>query len=223
MATKKQTEEHVRLVRDMAETQLDNLQTWLEASVPAKWHGLEMERDMTVKRVELELDTDMVRWFERTGGKLSERMGRILRIYWRGVISGTVRMHWEPEVYGPTRDRYLEAVAASQVGDLMDSGSAPDEEDALLDALALLKDSHLKADPLRKALEKVRTAVEARDLRAAQEALRGPLTAKLEAGAEEIGAEGTGAEETGAEETGPEGTGAEETGAQHGAGEPEAD
>ena len=189
MPTKKQNEERVRLVRDVAETQIDNLQTWLESSIPAKWHGLEMERDMTVQRVELELDTDMVRWFERTGGNLSERMGRILRIYWRGVISGEVRMHWEPEVYGPTRERYLEAVASSQVGQLMDGTTSPEDEEALLDALALLKNSHLKADPLRKALEKVRAAVEARDLRAAQAARRGPLAEKLEAEAEEIAPE----------------------------------
>ena len=37
MPTKKQNEERVRLVRDVAETQIDNLQTWLESSIPAKW------------------------------------------------------------------------------------------------------------------------------------------------------------------------------------------
>lgn len=184
MATKKQTEERVRLVRDMADTQIDNLKTWLEASIPAKWHGLEMERDMTMQRVELELDTDMVRWFERTGGNLSERMGRILRIYWRGVTTGEVRMHWEPEVYGPTRDRYLEAVAASKVGRLLDSSLSPEEEETLVDALALLKNTHLKADPLRKALDKIRAAVEARDRRSGPTALPGPVSRQIVHGAE---------------------------------------
>lgn len=66
---------------------------WLEQCLPEDWNGLDshLPPDRHKTRVTVRLDSDMVRWFRKTGPGYGARINAILRIYWTGLMCGHVR------------------------------------------------------------------------------------------------------------------------------------
>ena len=154
MPIKPKAEHKARMTRDVRTLQETLLDCWLNDSVPDAWHGLVMEFEPKQVNVELALDEDMIAWFRRQGSNFEKIINLILRVYWRGIMSGELRPHYEPEVYGPTRDRFLASLLGKHIQEMRREGAASEDIEALTasfeEACRVLK----KGDPLGRAVEK---------------------------------------------------------------------
>lgn len=153
MTTKTQKLARARMARDLQGLQDSLFEDWLANSVPDGWHALASEVDPVRETVELEIDKDMLAWFRRLNPEVSPIVNRILRIYWQGILSGDVRFHWEPEVYGPSHARFLETLARHTLQQLEKSGAPAKDLDELRAVLREMKRVHRKVDPVLDALE----------------------------------------------------------------------
>lgn len=136
------------MVRDLAALQEQLFEAWLDESVPDEWHGMDAELEGKKTEVELELDADLVGWFRRRFAEVGPVFNLILRTYWRAVVSGQVRTHWQPEVYAPSRERYISALVRRQVRRLSEAGFGADVLEGLEAAVAELEAAHRGHDPL---------------------------------------------------------------------------
>ncbi|MEM9852702.1 MAG: BrnA antitoxin family protein [Pseudomonadota bacterium] len=102
------------------------MEQWLDRSIPEGWHTLEMAHDAPREKVTLYLDREMMRWFRSLGQGYSQRINEILRIYWRGLITGSILSHWEPSVYGPQEERYIESLIAVRLAEVRAAGDQPE-------------------------------------------------------------------------------------------------
>ena len=76
----------------MQEIEADRKELYLLGRIPHGWQiqGDAIEPHKT--RVNLGLDTDMVRWFRKLGPGYQARINHILRLYYHGVVSGEIEV-----------------------------------------------------------------------------------------------------------------------------------
>lgn len=70
---------------------------WVNRSIPKDWNFLDERYPVQPKKMKLTvtLDADMVAWFRKLGRGYQAQMNAILRIYWKGLVSGNVKSHWQ--------------------------------------------------------------------------------------------------------------------------------
>jgi hypothetical protein len=121
MATKIQKAARVGLFADLKDLQDGMREVWADLSIPDDWNYLEGQFPTDTKKIKvsLYLDEDMVRWFRKLGKGYQARINAILRIYWRGLISGDVRSYTEEHEVSPRKVAYLAGMRA-QLEDRMD-------------------------------------------------------------------------------------------------------
>lgn len=143
MVTRKQEEYRARYFKDMRDLQQALLTEWVDRSLPEGWHGLELEiEEPEQEEVAIDLDVEMVKWFKRLGPNWQKRMNMILRIYWRGLLTGDIRSHWAPEVYGPEEEGFLEALFERQLAEAEASGAGEEIMATLREALSRIRQVH---------------------------------------------------------------------------------
>jgi hypothetical protein len=133
MATKTQKAARVGLFADLKDLQDGLREVWADLSIPDDWNYLEDQFPTQTKKIKISLylDADMVRWFRNLGKGYQARINAILRIYWRGLISGDVRSYTEEHEVAPRKVAYLAGMRA-QLEERMDLAV----EKGLLDATA---------------------------------------------------------------------------------------
>ena len=140
MATKIQKTARVGLFTDLKDLQDSLKDIWVDLSIPDDWDYLEHNFPIQKKKIKvtLYLDEDMLRWFRKLGKGYHARINAILRIYWRGLISGDVRSYTDAHEVAPNKIAYLEGVRSQYERDLkmlvekghLDAQTAEDLRDA---------------------------------------------------------------------------------------------
>jgi hypothetical protein len=109
MASKTQKTARVGLFTDLKDLQDSLKDIWADMSIPDDWDYLEKNFPARKKKIKvtLYLDEDMLRWFRKLGKGYHARINAILRIYWRGLISGDVRSYQDAHEVAPNKIAYL--------------------------------------------------------------------------------------------------------------------
>lgn len=86
-----------RAMAELERLQAEMEERWFNHSLPEDWQGLfaDMEIDKAKTRVTLRLDTDMVRWFRKTGPGYGQLINRILRVYWTSLMAGHIKAYYK--------------------------------------------------------------------------------------------------------------------------------
>lgn len=111
MTTKTAQAARVDLFAGLKDLQKFLHDAWIDRSIPKDWDFMEDEFPAQPKKMKLTLtlDEDMVRWFRKLGRGYQARMNAVLRIYWKGLISGVVKSHWDETEVGPQQLAYTDA------------------------------------------------------------------------------------------------------------------
>lgn len=139
-------------------SELKNLQQgfyhdWVSGSLPAIWNDIPLMHPAEPEKVEvtLELDGDMIKWFQKLGQGYQARMNSILRVYWQALLSGQIKAHWDAEAVAPREHSLLEGLLAQKIREIQnrdvlghDAEELADMEKELTESLKAVQDIHSK-------------------------------------------------------------------------------
>ncbi len=118
MVTKTAQMARVEMFANLKNLQAGWNEIWVDRSIPKDWDYMEERYPVRPKKMKLTvtLDEDLVKWFRKLGRGYQARMNAILRIYWRGLVSGDVQSHWDEHDVGPQQLAYLDGLNAKLMG-----------------------------------------------------------------------------------------------------------
>ncbi len=153
MVTKAQETAQANMVSELKNLQQGFYQDWLSGSLPAIWNDIPLMHPAIPEQVELtlELDEDMVKWFQKLGPGYQARMNSILRIYWHALLSGQIKAHWDAEAVAPREHSLLEGLLTQKILEIQNrevlgvgDAELEDMEKELKESLKAVKDIHGK-------------------------------------------------------------------------------